>query len=311
MKAARFLIVTADDFGIGPDTTHGILDLAGQQLLTATVLLVNAPHAEAAVADWKRAGRPLELGWHPCLTLDGPVAPAGQVSSLVNRDGRFWALGTFLQRMALGLLKTKEIEAELRAQWRRFVDLVGHAPTVVNAHHHVHVFPLVAKPLARILGETQPLPYVRRIREPWNLLVAIPGARLKRALLTLCGQADAGRATWSPFPGNEWLAGITDPRWVADPEFQYRWLTRIPGQVVELTCHPGYLDTSLIGRDGSLTDGQLHRRVAEYNLLTNPRFREACRRADFTLIAPATLAPAGSAPAALASRTPRGTAHAA
>ena len=51
----RFLVVTADDFGIGPATTHGILELALQGRVTATVLLVNSPHAEAAVRAWRQA----------------------------------------------------------------------------------------------------------------------------------------------------------------------------------------------------------------------------------------------------------------
>src|SRR5437879_4950211 len=65
----RSLIVTADDFGIGPATSLGILDLAVQGLVTGTVLLVNSPYAEQAVRAWNQAGRPVELGWHPALTL--------------------------------------------------------------------------------------------------------------------------------------------------------------------------------------------------------------------------------------------------
>ena len=39
----------ADDFGIGPGTSQGILDLAAAgRLVTATVLLVNSPHRESA-----------------------------------------------------------------------------------------------------------------------------------------------------------------------------------------------------------------------------------------------------------------------
>ena len=74
MDAARFLIVTADDFGIGPATTRGILDLALAGKITSSVLLVNSPHAREAVQAWRHAGEPFEMGWHPCLTLDQPIA---------------------------------------------------------------------------------------------------------------------------------------------------------------------------------------------------------------------------------------------
>src|SRR5262249_60479832 len=78
----RYLIVAADDFGIGPATSQGILDLAVLGRVTATVLLVNSPYAEPAVRAWRQAGQPVELGWHPCLTLDRPVLPPEIVPSL-------------------------------------------------------------------------------------------------------------------------------------------------------------------------------------------------------------------------------------
>ena len=48
--AGRALLVVADDFGIGPPTTAGILHLARKGVVTASVMLVNSPYAEAAVA---------------------------------------------------------------------------------------------------------------------------------------------------------------------------------------------------------------------------------------------------------------------
>jgi len=57
MDATRFLVVIADDYGIGPETSRGILELAVRNLITGTVLLVNSPYAEEAVrAVRKQAG---------------------------------------------------------------------------------------------------------------------------------------------------------------------------------------------------------------------------------------------------------------
>jgi predicted glycoside hydrolase/deacetylase ChbG (UPF0249 family) len=290
VASPRYLLVIADDYGIGPATSHGILDLARRGTVTGTVLLVNSPHAESGVAAWRRAGARPQLGWHPCLTLDAPVLPPGQVPSLVAPDGRFWPLHEFLKRLLLRRVRPEEVAAELRAQWCRFHDLVGSAPGLVNAHHHVQVFPLVGAILEGLLDGQQPLPYVRRVREPWRLLASIAGARAKRAFLSLLGRRAARPLTRAGFPGADWLAGITDPPWVADADFFARWLSRMPGQVVELTCHPGCLDTTLIGRDGT-TAGQV-RRVREHDLLCRPSFHDACQRAGFRLISPAELADA-------------------
>jgi predicted glycoside hydrolase/deacetylase ChbG (UPF0249 family) len=298
LDGSRYLVVTADDFGIGPATSHGILDLAAPGLLTGSVLLVTAPHAEAAVRAWRQSGAALELGWHPCLTLDGPVLPAGQVPSLVRPDGRFWPLGGLLSRLYRGLVRPAEIEAELRAQYRRFLDLVGRPPPTVNAHHHVHVFPPVGAVLRRVLADQRPLPFLRRVREPWAMLTQVPGARGKRAFLTLLGRREARRCRRAGFPGNDALAGITDPPWVADPDYLVRWLTRLPGRVVELTCHPGHLDPTLIGRDCTAGDGLLLRRVHELERLRDPSFRAACRQAGLTLVPASALTPRGRSHAA-------------
>jgi predicted glycoside hydrolase/deacetylase ChbG (UPF0249 family) len=289
VNGKRYLIVTADDYGIGPETSRGILDLALLGRITGTVLLVNSPHAEAAVRDWRHAGRPVELGWHPCLTLDQPVLPAARVPSLVDRKGKFWPLGKFVLRALLGRIRPAEIEAELRAQYGRFLDLVGQPPHVVNSHHHVQVFPPVGPILLDVLGGRRRPPYVRRIREPGAMLARIPGARFKRSVLSLLGRRNARQQAAADFPGNDWLAGVTDPPFVTDPKFLVRWLTSIPGDVVELTCHPGHRDLTLVGRDCVLGDGQLQRRICELELLKHPNFVDACAQARWTLIAPSSL----------------------
>lgn len=286
MEAPRYLIVIADDFGIGPETSRGILELAGRGVITGTVLMVNSPHAEEGVARWRQAGGNLELGWHPCLTMDRPCAPPEQVGSLVAPDGCLWPLGIFLRRLLLRQIRPEEIERELAAQLLRFIDLVGHPPTLVNSHQHTSLFPPVGAILRRVLAGQRPRPYLRRVREPWSLLARIPGARVKRLVLTCLGSLETRKQRQADFPGLTWLAGITDPPWVKEAAFFVRWLSLLPGQDAELACHPGYLDTTLLGRDCGPHDGLLQRRVDEFHLLGHPSFFEACRSAGFTLISP-------------------------
>lgn len=289
MPDRRSLVVIADDFGMGPGTSKGILELAAKGIITGSVLLVNSPYAEEAVAEWRDLGAPMELGWHPCLTCDEPILPAHEVPTLVGSDGRFLRLGTLLKRLLFNRVSADDIGAELTAQYDRFLDLVERPPTIINSHQHVSLFHPVGPILADVLRHQKPLPYVRRVRESLWMLARIPGARLKRGFLSLLGKPQAHQLSEHGFPGNDCLAGITNPRWVRDPYFFIRWLSAIQGETIELACHPGYWDSTLIGRDCEANDGLLQRRVDEFFLLQQPGFLEAVERAGFELMAPREL----------------------
>jgi predicted glycoside hydrolase/deacetylase ChbG (UPF0249 family) len=282
----RWLLVTADDFGIGPETSRGILELFGRGAISSTVLLVNSPYAEAAVQDWKASGQVLEVGWHPCLTLDRPILAARHVPTLVDQKGFFLPLGRFLSRIVRRQICTEEVEAEFQAQYERFEVLTGHAPCNVNAHHHIHAFVPVRDALTRVLNRQQVRPFVRSVRETWRSLVNVPGARCKRALLSGFGGHAAAR---QPFPSAIQLLGITHPRHVQQSGFFQKWLRSAREEIVELTCHPGFLDATLVGRDGTWTDGQIHRRVHEYEQLHQTEFLQAVHDEGFTLIRGADL----------------------
>ena len=65
MRATRFLLVTADDYGIGPETSRAIRELGSLGTVTSTVFLVNSPFAEneidlcaAAASQLRWAGTP-------------------------------------------------------------------------------------------------------------------------------------------------------------------------------------------------------------------------------------------------------------
>jgi chitin disaccharide deacetylase len=288
-RTQRQLLVIADDYGIGPPTSAGILELAKKGVVSGSVLLVNSPHAPASVANWRRAGRPMVLGWHPNLTLDAPITPPRRVPSLVNREGKFHRLGTFMKRLFFGRIRSEDMAVELGAQLERFIALVGQAPRLVNTHQHIGIFAPVGLVLLHLLGQHQPRAYIRRVREPWRLIWAIKGARAKRAYLNTHGRWMSRRQEALGFPGNDWLGGITDPPWVKRADFFEAWLTTIPGQVVEMSCHPGHADETLLGRDCARRDGMMQRRVDELALLLRPEFFQAVAGAGLQLVGPERL----------------------
>jgi predicted glycoside hydrolase/deacetylase ChbG (UPF0249 family) len=286
-KAARALVVVADDYGMGPETSRGILELAQVGAVTATVLLVNSPHAEDAVRHWQAAAPPADLGWHPCLTMDRPLSRPEDVPTLVGPDGRMGPLSRFLSRLLAGRIHAAEVRRELLAQYQRFRDLTGSLPLVVNTHHHVAAFSPVGAVLGDILREQAPRPFLRRVREPWRQLLRVRGARFKRTALTLFGRAQARRQEQDGFPGASVLAGVGSPS--QDPAFFRRWLRQARGAVVELMCHPGWPDTTLLQRDLDSPPWAVEARAAERHWLAQEEFRQECRRAGFQLARPGSL----------------------
>jgi predicted glycoside hydrolase/deacetylase ChbG (UPF0249 family) len=287
MMDARTLVVVADDFGIGPATSRGIIRLCRSGVVTGTVLLVTSPFAAQAAEHWRGAALDADLGWHPCLTLDAPILPAREVPTLVDRDGRFHRLGGFLRRLMLGRIDVGQVADEFSAQLDRFRALTGSWPATVNAHHHVQVFTSIGAALRGVLAARGLRPYLRQVRESAGTLLGVPGARRKRAALTTWGRREGRRQAADGFAGNDWLLGIADPSCVHNPDFFVNWLRAAPRRgVVELTCHPGDFDDTLLGRDATPGDGNVERRPAELAGLKSPAFAEAVARGGFRLTRP-------------------------
>jgi predicted glycoside hydrolase/deacetylase ChbG (UPF0249 family) len=280
----RRLMICADDYGIGPGTSHGILDLALEGRIDAAVLLVNSPYARQSVREWRSHQPDVPLGWHPCLTLDRPVLPPETVPTLVDSRGFFWPLSIFLRRWALGRLRGEEIAAELRAQLDLFRDWMGCNPPLVNSHQHVAVFKPVGRILASLLGDFRP--YARRVREDSRTLRSIAPARWKRLFLSVMAQSGNRALDQAGCPGNDTLAGIANHTDLQDDVFFTRWIARAPGDLVELMVHPGYHDETLVGRDCEANDGGMERRIREYRLLSAKRLDEAIGEAGFQRVSP-------------------------
>lgn len=146
-----FLIVNGDDFGYTPEINAAIARCHDAGVLTSATLLVNRAATGDALA--LAAARPeLGLGLHLNLTEGAPVAPPRQVRSLVDRRGRFIPFPAQLGRIASGAARGGELEAELRAQFERFLGS-DRIPSHVDGHLHVHAYPRVLPLVVRLMRE--------------------------------------------------------------------------------------------------------------------------------------------------------------
>lgn len=254
----RGLIVNADDFGLSPGVSRGILRAHWEGIVTSTTFMVNFPWAAEMAGLLRRAPR-LGVGLHLNLTTGAPVLPPAEVPSLVGPDGRF---GRSLVRL-LARMRPAEAEREWSGQVERFVALMGRPPTHLDTHRYLQAYPPLCRAMIRV-ARRYGVPAVRVLPPgvfpegtfpPWSPAGPLLGVALRRttALIRASGLAAPDRA----------LAGDFDL-----PGLLTR-LDRVGDGVTELVTHPGEVDDLL----RSLSSLQEQREV-ELAALTSPAARE-------------------------------------
>jgi chitin disaccharide deacetylase len=225
----KFLIVTADDFGLHEAVNEAVERAAGAGVLTAASLMVGA--AAAADAVRRTANLPkLRVGLHLVLadgqsTLDAKLIPA-----LADRHGTMsdalWSRGL---RFFLSAGARAQLEAEVRAQFSAFAR-TGLRLDHVNVHKHFHVHPSVLDIVLRI-GRDFGSPPIRLPAEPfWCGGVAAaaiqPWILLMRRRLRRAG-----------VPHNDALFGMAASGRMDVAEL-LRIVARLPQGVSEIYLHP-------------------------------------------------------------------------
>lgn len=252
------IVVTADDLGMSPGVTQGILDAHRGGVVRSTSLLVTFPRAEEA-ATLARGERDLEVGLHLDLVGGRPASDPARIPTLVDRDGRFHGLAELSLRLFTGRVRAAELAAEIRAQAARARQW-GIAPVAWDSHRHTHLLPAVSRVVAALARE-EGVRWLRRARPP-------------RVGATWKGQAlRAATFAAQPFargvPGNDWFVDLTALPRRADPATVA--LLAAHGGLGEIAAHPGHPDEALRASGDAL----VLRRHDDLMVLTDPLVRSA------------------------------------
>lgn len=148
-RHSRFLIVTADDFGLDPAVNRAVSLAARTGILTAASLMVAAEAAAEAV-QIARSLPGLRVGLHLVLTEGKPTLPPAEIPDLVGADGRFSDRMVFDSfRYCWSPRVRAQFRAEIRAQFQAFA-ATGLRLDHVNAHKHFHVHPFILRDVLTI-----------------------------------------------------------------------------------------------------------------------------------------------------------------
>jgi len=267
------LVVTADDFGLAEEVNAAVEAANRNGILTAASLMVNG----AAAADAVRRARRLpglHVGLHVALVDAVPVLPPERIPGLVDRGGRLRRdLAGLGVELAYRPAQRAQMRAEIRAQFERY-RATGLALDHVDAHHHFHLHPIVARDLISI-GVGYGMRALRVPSEPRRVLASIEPHRQGLQLVGLCAwwlralAHSAGLLTPDAVLGLAWSGALTRDRLIG-------LLNHLPPGLIEIHAHPATTDT-FAGHAGG------YRYAEELDALCAPAVRAALGRSGFRL----------------------------
>ncbi len=275
---SKRLIVNADDYGLTPGITRGILEAHQKGVVTSTTALVGSAHAADAIRQAAEFAPKLGLGLHLAISGTGrPVLPPSEAPSLVREDGRFYGFTDWLYLFKQ--FSPDEIARELNAQCERFVEIAGRPPDHLDGHHHaVYRHPAGLRTLLDLAAR-----YDVPIRNPWPDLPVEDGIR--RFLEEVpADDRDAALAAIEailkehPLPVRPALFDDSFYGPTATLGDLLLILTNLPDDTTaEIMCHPGYVDDQL---DSDYTT----MREAEIRILTHNSVKEVVKAEGIELI---------------------------
>lgn len=216
------VIINADDFGYSRGINFGIIDAHQKGVLSSTTIMANMPGFEHAVSLSKK-NPTLGIGVHLTLTCGAPLLK--NVPSITTETGDFRHLSFYEEG------DFEIVEEELYAEWEAQIEKVlahGIKPTHLDSHHHVNSIPGLTGVFAKLARKYQ-LP-VRN-----NFIVPADLKKTNRFYVSFDRLA-CEKPIWQHMNRNNLVEECTSY------------------ELVEVMCHPGYVDDELLNRSSFSTN---------------------------------------------------------
>ena len=229
----KYLIVTADDFGLSSEVNEAVRLAHAQGVLTSASLMVAAEKASEAV-EIAKAYPTLKVGLHLTLVEGKSILPPSQISALVDSQRNFSnhlvkvGVRYFFSRSAKA-----QLEAECSAQIEAFL-ATGLTIDHLNAHNHFHLHPTVLNILLTLAQRYR----IRAIRLPKPIWKASQGSNFGIA----CIMAPWIRRMEKKLKQheiffNQFIFGLFETGSMVEDAW-LRCISKIPEGVTEVYCHP-------------------------------------------------------------------------
>lgn len=143
------LIITADDFGITPRISEGMMSLAQKGLVSQLSLLCNMPGTQRAL-ELAKENPKIPIGLH--LNLTEGDALSGHLTGLTSESSNFFSRKKLFLQLISGRISITQLEKEIKAQIER-MEIAGISPAYLDSHQHIHIFPKISSIIQSIASE--------------------------------------------------------------------------------------------------------------------------------------------------------------
>ena len=253
------LIINADDFGMTPGISRGILDAHFYGVVTSTSAMMNSPHISESLAAARKETPKLGVGVHLVLTWGKPLLPVDSVPTLVDAAGHFHKIHQLPGNA--DNFKIDEVHAEWGAQIEAFI-AAGCMPDHLDSHHHSSY----SNPkLFKVMLE---------LAQKYDLPIRLPSRPEGRSLAIEPYVQIMGQHTIR-YPLSCITAFYSEGVSIANLS---RIISEVPQGISELMCHPGYVDSEL--KEGS---SYTTAREAELRILTSKDIKACIQEYEVSL----------------------------
>ncbi|MDE1149360.1 MAG: ChbG/HpnK family deacetylase [Azospirillaceae bacterium] len=253
------IVLNADDYGLSPGVSQGILDLirqgrlSGTSCMTATAFWPDHAPWLAEVADQA------DIGLHLTLTDQQPAGPC----RVLAPTGRFGSVGDLMARSLTGRLMGPGAQADIKAEIDRQLALferhMGRPPAHVDGHQHVHLLPGVRGLLLDTIARRYPRGsvYVRDCSEPLTAILARGVDSAKTLIIATLAWGLRAEAARRGIPTNRGFRGVYDFGPTRDfPALMAKFLSPARDRTL-IMVHPALPDDVLAGLDPVVTSRQV------------------------------------------------------
>lgn len=266
----KYLIVSADDFGLAKSVNEGIVKAYKDGIVTSVNLVPSGEAFENALELIKS----LEIedaGAHLALTETASLSDNSKVPSLIGKDGRFPKNhGDFFPKLFLKKLDLSQVYTELNNQLER-IEKAGVRITCLSGHEHIQMMPEILGVFIRLAAEYN-IPSIRCLygeklfnsmqlgRIYRSLVLAYFTGRMRKDL------ARAGIKHADNFIGFLDSGNLTK-------EILINMAGSLEEGTTELVCHPGFLGPEIRSRYrfhlnceqelSALTDGSVRKALED------------------------------------------------